>query len=913
MYMKYFFLIIALVGTALTADANELSTTGGSLVRTTYFPATSIVDPRATPTPKPDPAAERSALDAAIALTTTEEKSAALEAFIKNHSASSHIKEANFHLSAALAEVGGSKLSAGDTSAANDYFTRSVNVAPEPVDGKLFDEVFAKFPGALFFSGARNEALELASLLEKKSGGKAARLVALSGFYLSIENGTEAKRLAEAAAAAEPAMPAAYITIGMANRLDFNLEASAAAFAKALELDPSSLIAKRGFAEINRAIGKPAEAEKLYSEILTAFPEDTLSKNGLILAMFENGKRPEAEVAFAKAIEENPNSLTLIAGVAYWYAASGNGEKAVELATKAISIEPRYIWSHIALARGQMLQNKPVEAERTLTAARQYGNFPTLEYEIAITRIKAGFYQEAVEELEKSFAVIDGNVVTKLGGRIERSGKTLDSLVEDERRSSILAAKGSLDGSDSENLLALFKLSELIKSETPDETQINNTVDTFTAGDDAMRLHRQVYVAGMLMDKRVAVERAVEIIRSASGNTDAGLTVANPSAAVMAGELYEPRRSAFINGEFLLVPEVPRNTLSAILRGRIEDLTGYGLLLQGNYDDAAIRLRRAISVLPEKSAWWRTSKWRLGDALVSSGKEQEALDNYIQGYDQTKPEVIKYITIEGLYKKLNGNTDGLEEKIGANPLPPAIKTTASSTAQETPVEEKKTTPEEETKTENTVATEPEKTEPEKTSTEEKKVEPKTEESKTETTTTPEEKKEKSLFDPIVINVADKVKPTETTETKTETKPEVQNTEKTAEPKPEPEKKETDESDLSSAVPPKPTVRPRIVSSETTSESVAVCSVDVSQANISLINNGGSIGMLVGIKGETEDRSLTAVSIDPKDVEVILEREMTGSAGRSFYVIRSISTNVGTYKIEFTNAVCGKKEVTVTVR
>ena len=77
-----------------------------------------------------------------------------------------------------------------------------------------------------------------------------------------------------------------------------------------------------------------------------------------------------------------------------------------------------------------MSQKKPVEAERVLVMARQYGNFPTLEYEIASARIMAGFYREAVEELQKSFSIKDGLIQTKLGGRVSREEKSFADLID---------------------------------------------------------------------------------------------------------------------------------------------------------------------------------------------------------------------------------------------------------------------------------------------------------------------------------------------------------------------------------------------------------------------------------------------------------------------------------------------------
>jgi tetratricopeptide (TPR) repeat protein len=65
----------------------------------------------------------------------------------------------------------------------------------------------------------------------------------------------------------EPNLPAAYQTLGVAHRLDFQFEESVSAYTKALELGANSTISKRSLAEMKRATGKPAEAVALYREI----------------------------------------------------------------------------------------------------------------------------------------------------------------------------------------------------------------------------------------------------------------------------------------------------------------------------------------------------------------------------------------------------------------------------------------------------------------------------------------------------------------------------------------------------------------------------------------------------------------------------------------------------------------------
>src|SRR4029079_5788330 len=100
------------------------------------------------------------------------------------------------------------------------------------------------------YRGGRAEALDLAKSLESKSETNAEMLSGLSTFYASIENRDDAVRLAQAALHADPAKSKAHAALGTALRVNFRLEDSAAAFAKALELDPTSIALKRSLAEI---------------------------------------------------------------------------------------------------------------------------------------------------------------------------------------------------------------------------------------------------------------------------------------------------------------------------------------------------------------------------------------------------------------------------------------------------------------------------------------------------------------------------------------------------------------------------------------------------------------------------------------------------------------------------------------
>ena len=597
-------------------------------------------------------------------LTDASEKIDALKKFLTDFPESSQKAEAQELLATTRVSLADERLKSGDIDSAAALYKAAVDEGPSPVSDKLFTESFAKIPAALFWQGKRQEALDIAKSLSAMSENSAPNLLALADFYLGIESGADAQALAEKAVTLDANSAKAYSTLAAADRLDFRIEDSAAAYAKALELDPMSDTTRRSLADMKRALGKPDEAETLYREILAKDAANIPAQTGLVLSLFDEGKTTDAESEMAKSLEQNPNNMILLAGAAYWYAAHGNGDKAVELAGKAVETEPRYIWSHIALARGYMAKKQPAEAERVLIKARQYGRFPTLEYELASARRMSGFYREAVEDLRKSFSVKDGMVVTDLGGRVPAENKSFIDLLAAERRSSIFEPAAADDAQNADTLKALLQLDQTLRNDTPDEAAVAKAADAFVGSDDTMTLYRRLYAASALLAKKVALAKVVDITNATIGTADTGFDAADPGAAVMASELYDSRTSAFARGEYIIVPNVPHQTLSAILRGRIEELAGWALYYQNQPAEAIVRLKRAVSVLPENSAWWRSSMWRLGAALQVEGNDSEALDSYIKSYKGDKPDELKYTIVEALYKKVNGGTNGLEKKIG---------------------------------------------------------------------------------------------------------------------------------------------------------------------------------------------------------------------------------------------------------
>jgi tetratricopeptide (TPR) repeat protein len=970
--MKFFVLSLLLACAAATIPAQKIAP------KTTPRAKRSAKDPdvparaRLAATPARTRLSESVRWDQTAALTDNAEKLKALNKFIDDFPRSEHIAEARTMVVRAEIALGNDAISSGDMAAAAKNFLNAAADAPVPIPADMFSEL-ARLPANLYFRGTRDVALEIAEALEKKAAGDAVQLLGIAQFYLSIESGSDARRLAEAAIAAKPDSADAYQTLGLADRMDFELEASAAAYAKALELQRDSTTARRGLAEMDRSLGKADEAAELYREILASDSSNLPARTGLILAMFEGGHRAEAEAELATSLEANPGNVMLLAGAAYWYAVHDEGGKAVTFAQKAIESDPRFIWSHIALARGLLAQKKAVEAEKVLLAARRYGNFPTLDYEIASARLAAGLYRDAADELVKSFEIKDGEIRASLGGRVTRSSKNFTELVGFERRASIFAPTAADDPQSAAQLAALLQLRQQLDGPQPDPDAVGRSVDEFVRGDDGMKVHRQLYAASALLEKRTALPKVLELAKAAPRVLDAGLKVPDAVTPVLAGELYESRRIALARGEFINTPDVPAQTLSAILRGRIEDLTGWALYESNDAEGALLHLRRATSVLPADSAWWRSANWRLGNAFALAGKEADALEAYIKTYKAGAPDPVRYHVIAGLYKRVNGSTDGLEERIGPDPAPAVAQVTATPTptpevsaetptpvpaaiaenasAGSPPAEIKadvtpSASPQTSTSVEPAVVSATPSAEPSATASPSET--PRVSESSPTPDVTPvtmtgpkgeakakptPESAKQDLFAPVIITIpppaADKPgsrtagqKPSPTPEgtpvAEATANPDKEAPAETASPTPdatpgaEPAATPASAPDEGAGTGESGS-RPRVAEHRpSATPEMKPCTLLTSEDTVSLKSGGGDLAITLRREHDDEDlEELTAVSTSPQNVSV--RREMIeGMTARALFVVRSISSKTGIYQVRF-EMPCGKKEIVVKVR
>jgi tetratricopeptide (TPR) repeat protein len=569
----------------------------------------------------------------------------------------------------------------------------AIEEAPADVSEKLFSGVISQIPLNLYLRNERIAAFKAAQSIEAKFGSDPKRLLGLASFYLGIERGDEAVRVASKAVTLLPDSAEAHYSLGLGLHISLRLDDAANEYRRAIELDSNFRAAHRSLADLNRAAGKAEEALVFYREQLNADPKDKLARAGVVLSLLDVGRTEEGEKELEAALVDDPRNVSLLAGSAYWFAAHANSKRALELATRAVEIEPRYTWSQIALSRALLGEKKPLEAERALRFARQYGKFPTLDYELATVLAAMGLYEEAAEVLSQSFWLKGNEIETRLAGRILSRSESFPDLLAPERKASLFQNVAADTSENARLLKALLAFAGAAKGslETAEESAALVVAGkAFAAGPDPMRIYRQLFVASRLLRLNKGLEAVNELTQAAISGVDEALEVPAVTVAVQADELRDYRSRAIASGGTPQIPEAPRTVLSSILRGRIEDITGWTLFYQDKPAEALEHLQRAVNVLPPRTPSWRTALWHLGAAQETTGSKQEALDSYIKSYVSGEPDPARRALIERLYAELNGSLEGLDQKIGAattkvaeQPIVPVTESAGAAGANET--------------------------------------------------------------------------------------------------------------------------------------------------------------------------------------------------------------------------------------
>lgn len=590
----------------------------------------------------------------------------ALKKFLDAHPDSSAKARALELLTSSHAALGDELLQKGDSTRGVEQLLLAISEAPLDPSDKLFAGVISKIPLNLYLRGERAAADNAARNIATKFGANPLKLLAVAEFYIAIERGEEARQIAMQAITLAPNLAAAHQTLASALHVSLRLEEAAAGYKRALELDPNAKMGRQRLADLRRAFGKDEEALALYREQLAADATDKGARAGVVMSLLDLGRTAEAKTELESALQADPKNVPLLSSAAYWFAAHDENDLAIALGNRAIEIEPRYTWSQVAVARALIAQRNPLGAERAIRFARQYGKFPTLDYELANTLVSAGLYDEAAEILTQTFRFNNNQIEARLGGRTAAQATNFIELLSPERQASIFQLTAADSESSAKVLKDLLVFTTAINpaTEAINEPAAVAAAKEFASGGDAARAHRELYAANKLLQKGIGFQTAYELAEAARSSADAGLTVPALTVAVQADEYREIRARAIAAGGTPDIPEAPPNILSNILRGHIEDTSGWALFNSDKFDEAVDHLRRAVNILPEETPALRASLWHLGAALERQGKNEEAISYYIKSYNAGEPDPLRRTVIEKLYRRVNGSLEGLDERIG---------------------------------------------------------------------------------------------------------------------------------------------------------------------------------------------------------------------------------------------------------
>jgi hypothetical protein len=273
-----------------------------------------------------------------------------------------------------------------------------------------------------------------------------------------------------------------------------------------------------------------------------------------------------------------------------------------------------------------------------------------------------------------------------------------------------------------------------------------------------------------------------------------------------------------------------------------------------------------VSVLPEKSLYWRTAQWRLGTALASGGgQERDALAAYIKSYNPQSPDPARRAVIESLYTKVHGSPAGLEAQIGSAPA-------RSATFEATNAGGGRNSP-----------------------------------SSSASTPARAENPAPVAVDPLVT-ATPAPSPLSTPDASAVTTPRPDTTTPPADSSPAPTPSPAQSNgNVEASAPAASSVEAKPVR-----VSQNGCSFVLSASALELNNSGGSASIIVSLEGSTKLAGVSAATTNWSDIIVLREPQGGADTNSLKFTITSISKASGNFIVNFKSP-CGAHKITVTVK
>ncbi len=261
-----------------------------------------------------------------------------------------------------------------------------------------------------------------------------------------------------AAVAADPSGSEAQRLLGVASRLDEQLEQSVAAYSTAIRLQPTNERARVGLADVLMDMERFDEAERLLRETTGVVPQGVQAHYRLGRLHQSRGQYDEALKSLEYAAQFTPlvGRDPLFEMLALIYASQADFEHATEALRKQIAVNPNNADAHRRLGDGYVRQGRTMEALTEFLAALLVDATNILsQVGIAQLQLRSGNHAEAIRAARAALALDPEQKEARyvLATSLTRLGQTeeaKDEFAEFERLQANAAAesqrKFELDG-----------------------------------------------------------------------------------------------------------------------------------------------------------------------------------------------------------------------------------------------------------------------------------------------------------------------------------------------------------------------------------------------------------------------------------------------------------------------------------
>ena len=235
--------------------------------------------------------------------------------------------------------------------------------------------------------------------------------------YVPVAAGyRRAREAAEKALALDPQLTDAHLALGWIQLVyDWDWAAADTSFRKALALEPGSVMALRRAGSLARTLGRFSEAIDLAHKAIERDPLRPGSYVNVGLALLAVNRDAEAEAAFRKAIELNPDG-------AYQHQALGLGlllQGKTDAALLEVQQETEEFWRLSGLPLVFHALGRRSESDSALAALKDK-HAGEAAYQIAEVHAFRGEADLAFEWLERAYDQRDGGVADIKGSRVMR-------------------------------------------------------------------------------------------------------------------------------------------------------------------------------------------------------------------------------------------------------------------------------------------------------------------------------------------------------------------------------------------------------------------------------------------------------------------------------------------------------------